>query len=522
VFTVVPSLTAHVGPLAPFPARDLVDLVDEDDPRLLHAVDRGAGDALHVDQLLLFFLRQRVERVGNAQPPLLHASLEEAREHVLHVDVDLLDRGARDDLEGREALLADVDFDVLVIEAAVAELLAQLFPRALRLLADRRRLLVVLGGGGKRRQQQIEHTFLGRLARLLAHLGGPLLLDHIDTELHEVAHHGLHVAADVPHLGELRRLHLEERRLRQPRQPPREFGLPHAGRADHQDILRRDLLGDVGRQLLPAHAVAQRNRHRALRGRLADNVLVELDDNLARGQRFGGGRRGLGQVDGHPLQGFDRDGRVRIDADRGSDLHGLGGNLVRTQLGVPRERLGRRHRIRASRSNRDDPIVWFDEVAVAGQQVRLPGVHDDEHRLQPAEEAVRPPVLCELDGRSIEVAPILFELCLEAREEGEGVGGRTGKARQDAIVVKAPDFASRLLDDGVAKGDLAIAGHDGAVAVADGKDCRGAEHSGSLLGVYQSRDSGLEIRCPGLPGASLREDNLGREKDSRLSRNGVL
>ena len=29
-------------------------------PGLLHPVDRGAGDRLHVDQLLFFFLRQRV------------------------------------------------------------------------------------------------------------------------------------------------------------------------------------------------------------------------------------------------------------------------------------------------------------------------------------------------------------------------------------------------------------------------------------------------------------------------------
>ncbi len=93
------ALTADVGSLAPFAAGDLVDLVDEDDARLLHPVDRGARDRLHVDQLLFLFLRQRRERIRHAQPPLLHASLEQAGQHVLDVDIDFLDRRPGDDLE---------------------------------------------------------------------------------------------------------------------------------------------------------------------------------------------------------------------------------------------------------------------------------------------------------------------------------------------------------------------------------------------------------------------------------------
>ena len=42
----------------------------------------------------------------------------------------------------------------------------------------------------------------------------------------------------------------------------------------------------IGRQLLPAHAVAQRDGHGALGGLLAHNVLVQLGDNLARRQLF--------------------------------------------------------------------------------------------------------------------------------------------------------------------------------------------------------------------------------------------
>ena len=104
-------------------------------------------------------------------------------------------------------------------------------------------------------------------------------------DLGEVADHRLDVAPDVADLGELRRLDLDERRLREPRQPPRDLGLADAGRADHEDVLRRDLLGHLRRQLLPPHAVAQRDGDGALGLALADDVLVELGDDLARRQR---------------------------------------------------------------------------------------------------------------------------------------------------------------------------------------------------------------------------------------------
>ena len=156
--------------------------------------------------------------------------------------------------------------------------------RLVLLVADAGRILVGRGRA-RRRQQQIEQPLLGVLRRLAAHFLEPLVADHVDAELDEVADHRLDVAADVADLGELRRLDLEERRLRQPRQPPRDLGLADAGRPDHQDVLRRDLFGHLRRQLLPPHAVAQRDRHGALGRGLADDVLVELGDDLARRQR---------------------------------------------------------------------------------------------------------------------------------------------------------------------------------------------------------------------------------------------
>ena len=62
----------------------------------------------------------------------------------------------------------------------------------------------------------------------------------------------------------------------------RDLGLAHAGGADHQDVFRHDLFGEIGRKLLAARAIAQRNGDGALGRGLADDVLVELGDDLAR------------------------------------------------------------------------------------------------------------------------------------------------------------------------------------------------------------------------------------------------
>ena len=91
---------------------------------------------------------------------------------------------------------------------------------------------------------------------------------------------------DVADLGVLRRLDLDEGRLRELGQPPRDLRLPHAGGADHDDVLRRDLVAQLGRQLLAAPAVAQRDGHRALGAVLPDDVAVELGDDL-RGREGG-------------------------------------------------------------------------------------------------------------------------------------------------------------------------------------------------------------------------------------------
>ena len=99
-------------------------------PESLHALDGDAGDLVHVDQALLFFLNQVLEGFVDLHLALLGALAEDVGQHVLDVDVHLLDALVGDDFEGREIALAHIDFDHAVVELAFAQLLAQFFAGA--------------------------------------------------------------------------------------------------------------------------------------------------------------------------------------------------------------------------------------------------------------------------------------------------------------------------------------------------------------------------------------------------------
>ncbi len=114
------------------------------------------------------------------------------------------------------------------------------------------------------------------------HARGFLFARHLHRDFRQFLDDRVHLAADVADLGELGRLDLHEGGFGQSCQAPRDLGLAAAGGADHQDVLRRDL---VAQRLVDLHAtpaVAQRDGHGTLGGLLADDVLVQLLDDLAR------------------------------------------------------------------------------------------------------------------------------------------------------------------------------------------------------------------------------------------------
>ena len=201
-----------------------------------------------------------------------------------------------DDLEGRHRFLADIELHHALVEFAFAQLLAELFPGAGARLSSQQRflleaesdgLVVVRGRFGRnlrrhRGQQQIEQALLGIELRLVGNVFQLFFAHHVDGDFDQVADHRFHVAPDVADLGELRSLNLHERRVRELGQTACDLRLPHAGGADHDDVLGDDFFRQLGRQLLAAHAIAQGDGDGALGVVLSDDILVEFAHDFAR------------------------------------------------------------------------------------------------------------------------------------------------------------------------------------------------------------------------------------------------
>ncbi len=236
---------------------DLVDLVKEHDAVGLGIGQRDPGDVVLVHALLGFLVDQLVPGVGHLELAALEVVAAHRLVHHL-AEVDHADVAAgKIERHRRRVLELDLDLDVVhrVLDDPLAEALAG-------------------GLAGAFADEGLEQPVHRRLARRLAHgLAAPLLLEP-DRFLGEVAGDLLDVAADVADLGELGRLDLDERRVRQLRQTPADLGLAATGRADHQDVLRRDLVAQLGGKALATPAVAQRHGDRALGLGLADDVLV--------------------------------------------------------------------------------------------------------------------------------------------------------------------------------------------------------------------------------------------------------
>ncbi len=278
------AFARDVRAVAGFASGHLVDFIDEDDAHLLGAFHGYARDLVHVQQLVLFFLDQVFESVGDAHFAFFLLLAEHAGEHVLDVDVHLLHALVGDDFERRHGALADFEVDHALVELAFAQLEAEFFARTLRLFTLRGHFRVRSAGRGRRRRrkQEIEHAFFRGLLGAVGDFVEFFLADHVDGSLDEIADHRFHIAADVADFGVFRSFDLDERAAGEARQPARDFCFSHAGRPNHQNILGQNVFRDFRWQLLAAHPVAQRNGYSALCRRLPDNVLVEFQDDFAR------------------------------------------------------------------------------------------------------------------------------------------------------------------------------------------------------------------------------------------------
>ena len=146
-----------------------------------------------------------------------------------------------------------------------------------------------------RRHQQIEQALFGILFGAIGHLFEALFAHHVDGDIHQIANHRFDIAAHVADFGELARFHFQERRIGKFGQAARDFGFADAGGPDHEDVLRHDLFGHFGIELLAADAVAQRDGDGALGVGLADDMFIQFRDDFARRQ-FVEQRRFVGRL----------------------------------------------------------------------------------------------------------------------------------------------------------------------------------------------------------------------------------
>src|SRR5690606_4798365 len=243
---------------------NLVDLVEKDDAVILRSSQRTADYLVLIEQLVGFVIDQELVGIANGGldglgAPAAHRLLQ----HVVNVQHADISAGKAGNLEAAKAAarIGHLDLDLLVVKLPVPELLAETVARGW-----------TCGAAHKCLQHALLSVHVRARLNALAHL----LAREPDGNLHEIAHDLLHVAADLAHFGKLGGLHLDEGGAGELGEPARNLSLAHAGRADHQNVLRHHLLAQSRLELLPAPAVAKRDSHRTLCLALAADVAVEL------------------------------------------------------------------------------------------------------------------------------------------------------------------------------------------------------------------------------------------------------
>ena len=195
---------------------------------------------------------------------------------------------------------------------------------------------------------QIGKPLLGQLAGLFPHIVHAFVVQIADGNLDQIAHDRLDIATDVPNLGELGRLDLDEWRIHHLRHAPGDLGLANTGGTDHQNVARMNLLAQLVRQQTTPVTIAQCDRHRPLGVVLPNDVQIELAHDLGRCQVFDDGsrlfhrsRRGRGEVGpvsvtrslGHYRSPLPSCGRASSVSSRlVLDLQNIAGSVASTEL----------------------------------------------------------------------------------------------------------------------------------------------------------------------------------------------
>src|SRR5690606_12805196 len=130
--------------------------------------------------------------------------------------------------------------------------------------------------------QRIEHAFFRRLFSARPNFPALVFANKGKSHLDEIANDGLHVTPDVADLGEFRRFNLDERRVGELCETARNLRFADTRWPNHQNVFRQNLFSQVLAELLTAPAVAQCDGDSPLGLSLANDVAVQLGDDLAR------------------------------------------------------------------------------------------------------------------------------------------------------------------------------------------------------------------------------------------------
>src|SRR5215472_8047483 len=95
--------------------------------------------------------------------------------------------------------------------------------------------------------------------------------------------------------------------------------------------------------------------------------------------------------------------------------------------------------------------------------------------------AVLAPVLSQLDGGFLKIAGRFLQLAFKTFKQGDGIGGRTGKASQNFVVVHATSLARGVVKGRVPSAYVYIRPTDPFVGIAPTEDHGGAPRRTSLM-----------------------------------------
>ena len=174
----------------------------------------------------------------------------------------------------------DVGLDHLVIEPALAQILAETAPCGIFFALDLR--AVRIGHARGRRHEQIEHALLGGFLRARAHLFLLLLAHELHARFHQVAHNGLDIAPDIAHFSELGGLGLDKGRIGEPCQASGNLSFAHARGPDHENVLGRNFRVQRLGHARASPAVSQGNGNGTLGLVLAHDVFIKLAHDFSR------------------------------------------------------------------------------------------------------------------------------------------------------------------------------------------------------------------------------------------------